>query len=133
MRETPAYDEVWIANRLRCRKGANGKKLSLDKYTGYLEARTKTGFTGEDKKVFIDRFRICKSMANVAKSVPVDVQAVYDAIALDPKFREEFKKCLLLDGRFNKLNNAMIQSKIADSQALISGLLEKAKNYTKSS
>lgn len=127
--KTEKFDEVWISNRLRYRKTANSRKLVKDKITGYLESYTRNGFNGEKKKLYIDRFRICKSMAGVAKSIPIDIQAVYDAIAVDPLFREEFKKCLLLDGRFNKLNNALIESKIVESQSLISELLKKAEKY----
>lgn len=123
------FDETWISNRLRYRKTHTNNKLVKDKLTGFLESYSRHGFNGEKKKVFIDRFRICKSMAGVAKSIPIDIQAVYDAIAVDPLFREEFKKCLLIDGRFNKLNNALIESKIVESQSLISELLKKAEKY----
>lgn len=123
------YDEVWAENRKRFRDNT-GANLTLNKDTGYLEVVGRDGFTAQDKKEFIRRFRMCSSFAAVSASIPIDVQAVYDAMLFDLKFRADVNACNLLDNRPLKLNDALKEAQVNEKSAVVDDLLLKAKKYS---
>ncbi len=123
------FDQIWIENRFRMRKAMTGTALILDQQTGFLEPATKRGFSAEQKATFIKRFEVCNNQRQVAKSVRIDIQAVYDAIALDEKFRAEFVRCMGLTGRTKHLNDELIKLSTSEKNAIIADLLKKTEKY----
>jgi hypothetical protein len=123
------FDQIWIENRFRNRKGMVGTALRLDPETGYLEPTTKRGFSAEQKATFIKRFEVCNNQRQVAKSVRIDIQAVYDAIALDSHFREEFVRCAGIPGRTKRLNDELIKLSHSEKNEIIADLLKKTDKY----
>lgn len=123
------FDRIWIENRFRNRKGMVGTALRLDPETGYLEPVTKRGFSAEQKATFIKRFEVCNNQRQVAKSVRIDIQSVYDAIALDDKFRAEFTRCLAIVGRTKHLNDELIKLSHSEKNELIADLLKRTERY----
>lgn len=109
-----SFDQIWIDNRFRYRKTLRGSRLRLDDVTGYLEPSDRRGFSAEMRQTFINRFRVCSNMAAIAKSVNIDIQSVYDAVAVDPKFRADIIKCNENTGRSKQLNDEM--KKLAASE-----------------
>lgn len=103
--------------------------MVVDPPTGYLEPVTRRGFTGEMKKVFIDRFKICSNRTQIAESVFIDIQAVYDAIAVDEKFRNDFLACENLEGRKKQLNNSLVELAASAKNQTISDLSREARKY----
>lgn len=122
------FDQVWIENRFRKRKRMSGTKLHVDQQTGFMTSSESWGFTAEGKKTFLARFRVCDSLASVARSIPIHIQTVYDHIALDPKFREEFVKANQIQGKAKKLNKALVDVAEEEKRDFISSLLKKAGN-----
>lgn len=123
------FDQIWIENRFRNRKGMVGTALRLDPETGYLEPTTRRGFSAEQKATFIKRFEVCNNQRQVAKSVRIDIQAVYDAIALDNRFREDFVRCIGIAGRTKRLNDELIKLSHSEKNEIIADLLKKTAKY----
>ena len=123
------FDQIWIENRFRNRKAMTGTALRLDPETGFLEPMTKRGFSAEQKATFIKRFEVCNNQRQIAKSVRIDIQAVYDAISLDVKFRTEFVRCLGLEGRTKHLNDELVKLSSSEKNELIADLLKKTNKY----
>ncbi len=123
------FDQIWIENRFRNRKAMTGTALIVDSQTGFLEPATKRGFSAEQKATFIKRFEVCNNQRQVAKSVRIDIQAVYDAIALDEKFRTEFIRCMGLTGRTKHLNDELVKLSHSEKNELIADLLKKTDKY----
>lgn len=123
------FNQIWIENRFRNRKGMVGTALRLDPETGYLEPTTKRGFSAEQKATFIKRYEVCNNQLQVAKSVRIDIQAVYDAIALDEKFRTEFIRCNAIEGRTKRLNDELIKLSHSEKNEIIADLLKKTDKY----
>ncbi len=108
------FDATWVANRFRYRKRLTGTRLRLDDVTGYLEPSDRRGFSAEMRKTVVERFRVCSNMAAICRSVNIDIQAFYDAIAVDPKFRNDIIACKSNPDRSKRLNDEMI--KLASSE-----------------
>ncbi len=123
------FDQIWIENRFRNRKAMTGTALRKDEQTGFLEPVTKRGFSAEQKATFIKRFEVCNNQRQVAKSVRIDIQAVYDAIALDEKFRAEFIRCTGIVGRSKHLNDELVKLSSSEKNELIADLLKKSDKY----
>lgn len=123
------FDETWIDNRRKRRKTLKGTKLDLDPVTGYLEPFTRKGFTAYQKCTFIERLKICKNYNQICKSIPIDLQAFYDAVALDTKFREEVNKANLIENRSMQLENALVSIKIEEKENILKDLMKKAEGY----
>ena len=123
------FDQIWIENRFRNRKAMTGTALRIDPQTGFLEPATKRGFSAEQKATFIKRFEVCNNQRQIAKSVRIDIQAVYDAIALDEKFRAEFLRCLGTAGRSKHLNDELVKLSSSEKNELIADLLKKSDKY----
>ena len=125
------FDQIWIDNRFRYRKGMRGTAMRLDEPTGYLESCTRRGFTAEMKSTFIKRFMVCSNMKAITKSIFVDIQSVYDALALDKKFRDDFLKCDELKGRSKQLTNELEKLTVAEKIQIVQNLSSKLGNYIK--
>ncbi len=123
------FDQIWIDNRFRYRKTLRGSRLKLDDATGYLQSPDRRCFTAEQRKTVVDRFRVCNNMAQIAKSVNIDIQSIYDAIAVDPKFRKDIIEADLLEGRSKHLNDELVKLAASEKQQVISDLTEKTKMY----
>lgn len=125
------FDAVWIANRFVYRKTLRGNKLRLDDVTGYLESPDRRCFSAAQRKVFIDRFRVCSNMSQIARSIPIDIQSVYDAIAVDPKFRADIIALDQIPGRSKQLNDEMTKLAASEKSQVISDLSKSVEKYTK--
>ncbi len=124
------FDQVWIDNRFRYRAGMSGTALRTDEVTGYMEPITIRGFSAEMKETFIKRFTVCSNMAAICRSINIDTAAVYDAIALDPKFRTDFIRCYYSTGRKKQLNNQLVILADSAKQQVITELTSKLSKYT---
>ncbi len=125
------FNQIWIENRFRYRNGMTGTALRLDEATGYLEPSTRRGFSAEMKQVFIKRFMICSNFKQICKSVFVDVQTVYDAIALDKKFREDIIRCNEIIGRKKQLNDQLVEMAKSEKTAVLTDLTGRMDKYLK--
>ncbi len=125
------FDQIWIENRFRYRKGMRGTAMRLDEATGYLETTTRRGFTAEMKDIFIKRFTVCSNKKAICRSLFVDVQAVYDAIALDKKFREDYMKCDQIIKRNPHLNNELVVLANSEKKTIVDDLTSKLEKYSK--
>lgn len=123
------FDQVWIDNRIRYRKDMKGTALRLDDETGYLEPTTKRGFSAEMKKIFIQRFSVCKNKLAICKSLYIDPATVYDAIALDKKFREDYLKADSVVERSPRLNDELVKVANSAKQTVINDLTKAAEKY----
>jgi len=108
-RQTAKFDQIWIDNRFRYRKGMKGSTMRKDVATGYLEPKNIRGFNAEMKKTFIQRYSVCDNKSAIAKSLFVDIQSVWDAIALDEKFRTDIIKCDQIISRKHRLNDSLVE------------------------
>lgn len=124
------FDQIWIDNRFRYRNGMNGRALRMDERTGYLEPITKRGFSAEMKETFIKRFTICSNQRQIIKSLNVDVQSIYDAIALDKKFREDYLKCNSILTRKKQLNDELVNLASSEKVQVITDLTNKLSKYS---
>ena len=125
----PKFDQIWVSNRFRYRKGMTGTGMIVDPATGYLEPATRRGFNGEMKKVFIDRFKVCSNRNQISKSLFINIQAIYDAIAVDEKFRNDFIACDQIEGRNKQLNNSLIELAASAKNQVISDLASRIDKY----
>lgn len=83
------------------------------------------------KKTFIQRFRLCKNKKAICKSLFLDVQSVYDAIALDKKFREDYIAADQIKKRKTKLNDALLEAIQTERHEMIDSLVSKIDQYQK--
>ena len=122
-------DQIWIDNRTRYRKGMAGTGMRVNPSTGYLESPKPNGFSSDKKKTFIERFTVCKNKSAICKSIPIDIQSVYDAVALDSKFRTDFIHCETIKRRKNKLNDALVELASSEKVQVIAELTKKMDKY----
>lgn len=123
------FDAIWIANRFRYRKTLKGSRLKKDPVTGYMESPDRRCFSAEQRKTFILRFKVCSNAAQIAKSIPIDIQSVYDAIAVDTKFREDFLEADKIAGRSKHLNDEMAKLAVAEKAQVITDLGNRLDKY----
>ncbi len=123
------FDEIWIANRFRYRKTLRGSRLKLDEETGYMQSPDRRCFTAEQRKTFIDRFKLCANVAQIARSIPIDIQSVYDAIAVDKQFRTHFLEADNLPGRSKQLNDELKKYAVSEKKQIITDLSSKLDQY----
>jgi hypothetical protein len=123
------FDAVWIENRFRHRDRMSGAGLYKDEATGFVVPKMKWGFTVEKKLTFLARFERCSNKAQVARSVPVDIQTVYDHVALDPVFRARFLACEAKQGRSTQLIDALEEREAITKQSVVTELLGKVDKY----
>ncbi len=123
------FDQIWIDNRFRYRNGMKGSRMRLDEATGYLEPSTRRGFSAEMKAVFIKRFTVCSNRKAIAKSLFVDIQSVYDALALDKKFREDFIKAESIIERSPRLNDELVKLATSEKTKVVMDLTASAAKY----
>lgn len=121
----PKFDSIWVSNRKRYRKTLTGTRLTKHPVYGYLEPVGRKGFTAEKRKTFIDRFKICSNMQQIANSVEITIASVYDAIAVDDKFREGINACNEIPGRSKKLNNELASLEVKEKNQIITDLADK--------
>ncbi len=123
------FDKDWIENRYKTRKGMNGLAMRQDGPTGYLESVIRRGFSAKTKKEFIGLLAVCSNQIQICRRLGVDVQSMYDAIALDKKFREDFLRCLEVVGRKKQLTN--IEETLAqdEKQHIVNSLANKINDY----
>lgn len=122
---------IWIANRFLKRKKMTGKGLFLDKNTGFLVTKNKHGFDGERKKAFLARFTVCSNLAQIAKSLGLDIQTIYDHLAMDERFREEFNKLNEIEGKATQLNSALVEASKVEQIQFINEINRIADKYRK--
>jgi len=103
--------------------------MRINDETGYLEPTTRRGFDSERKKVFIQRFSLCSNMKAVCRSIFIDVQAVYDAVALDVKFRTDFIRAYSIVERGNRLNDELVDLANSEKQTIVNDLNNKINKY----
>lgn len=123
------YDNIWVSNRFRYRKTLKGTRLTKHPVYGYLEPVGRKGFTAEKRKTFIDRFKICSNMKQIADSIEITMGSIYDAIAVDDKFREDINACNEIPGRSKKLNNELKSLEVREKNQIIADLGRKLKDY----
>lgn len=123
------FDQIWIDNRLRYRKSLHGTRLQKDPETGYLMHFTRQCFSIEKKLTFMARFRVCSNMAAICRSIPIDLQAVYDALALDQKFREDFLAADQIPNRSKRLNDELKKLACVEKTKVITDLSNKLDLY----
>lgn len=102
--------------------------MRMDDATGYLEPATRRGFNAEMKETFIKRFKVCSNRRGIARSINVDIQSVYDAIALDKKFREEFIKADAKP-RTTRLTNELEKLAASEKTQVVEELASKINKY----
>ena len=117
------YDQIWVSNRFRYRKTLTGTRLTKHPVYGYLEPVGRKGFTAEKRKTFIDRFKVCSNMKQIAKSVEISMASVYDAIAVDDKFRDDVNACNEIPGRTKKLHNELASLTVKEKNQTINDLM----------
>jgi hypothetical protein len=122
-------DATWVENRFRTRKRMTGRKLALDKESGFLVTSTVHGFTAEKKQVFLRRFEVCKNTKEICKSVGIHIQTFYDHLALDEAFRDKYNTFNEIEGKALHLNDAIVELEKAHKQEFVRDLLGKAKKY----
>lgn len=105
--------------------------MKVDPETGFLQAVYVSGFTAKKKAAFIERYKVCRNFAEVCKSVSLDLQTVYDAIALDAKFRDAVNACKQIPGRKMRLNDALENIKTEEHSLVIQQLAKAADKYKK--
>jgi hypothetical protein len=125
------FDQIWIENRLRYRKTTKGSRLRLDPVSGYLEPMGRRGFDADKKTQFIDRFTVCKHQESICKSLGISIQAMYDAVAIDPRFREEFIRCEAIPGRSMNLAAVSVDKKISEQVRVVTDLMGSVNKYKK--
>lgn len=123
------FDWIWVENRFRHRKRMTGAKLYTDPETGYKATPSIKGFTVEKKKTFLHRFKSCSNIKAIARSLYLDVQTIYDHIAMDDKFREEFKRLDEFDNKTKNLNSALLERHNMEKEAMLQELAQKASKY----
>lgn len=123
------FDQVWIDNRLRYRKTLKGSNMALDPDTGYLQSPHRRGFMGKQKALFMERFKVCSNVKDVARSINIDIQAIYDAVAIDPKFRQMFLEIDKIEGRAKRLNDELVRLATAEKTAVVQDLGIKLDKY----
>ncbi len=123
------FDQIWIENRFKHRQRMTGGKMTLDKATGYLTTDKRGGFNSTKKVYFLNRFKVCSNLSQICKSLSLNVETMYDHIALDPKFRDEFMKLQHKEGRSKQLNNGLLIAEREQKKAFFEGLLENASKY----
>ena len=123
------YNAVWIENRKRFRKRLTGTRLTLDKDTGYLEPVGRDGFLADDRRVFIERFKVCDNIKQICISLNITEGTVYDAIVVDTKFRNDVNACFLIPNREHQLNNGLKDIKRSETESVLKDLFSKAKEY----
>lgn len=123
------FDQIWIDRRLRYRKTLKGSRLRRDDVTGYLEPSDRRGFSAQMRKQVVDWFRVCSNMAAISRAVNIDIQSIYDAIAVDPKFREDIRKCNENTQRSKQLNNELVKLAASEKQQVIVDLSNKLNQY----
>lgn len=125
------FDATWADNRKHLRKGMTGTGMKADPVTGYLEAMRDSGFTAKKKVLFIERLKLCKGFCEVARSVKVDVGAVYDALVLDLKFRDAVNQAQQMPDRKSHLNDALETIKFEETSQTVAELSKAAEKYKK--
>lgn len=125
----PKIDETWIANRMLYRSRLTATRMALDPDTGYLQSIRLEGFTAKKKALYIERFKLCSNQTQIAKSIGIDKECVRDALAVDKKFRDDFNKCLEIEGRAKKLNTAIKEITIKEDRAIINELTRNIGKY----
>ncbi len=129
--KVPEFNTAWVQNRRRYRKTLNGNKLILDEATGYMTPVVKHGFNAAKRRLFIERLRICKQLSEVCRSIPVHISTIYDAIAIDPLFRQHVNEALKIEGRKLYLDDALDEQMKDTKNTLLADLIKKAKQYEK--
>lgn len=124
-------DPIWVSNRFKTRKRMKGGRLYLHPETGFLTTATSHGFDYEKKTTFLERFKLCSNINQIAKSVGINVQSVYDHLALDAKFRDEFVKLDQIEGKNKQLNDALLGIEKEQKAAYIADLLAQGKDKLK--
>ncbi len=125
------YDQIWIDNRFRYRKTLRGSRLRKDDITGYLEPADRRGFSAEMRKTFIDRLRVCSNMADISRSVNINIQSVLDAIAVDPKFRQDVIEANKNTQRSKRLNDELTKLAASEKTQVLTDLGLKLQSYIK--
>ncbi len=123
------FDETWIANRFRYRRTLKGTRLKVDDETGYMQSPDRRCFNAEQRKTFIQRFRICSNAAQIAASIPIDIQSVYDAIAVDRQFRVHFLEADKIPNRTKHLNDEIAKYAVSEKKQIITDLTNKLDQY----
>ncbi len=131
MPKASQFDQIWIENRYRYRKGMRGTAMRLDEATGYLEPMTRRGFSAEMKDIFIKRFTVCSNKRAICRSLFIDVGSVYDAIAIDKKFREDYLKCDSIIKRNTQLNDELVVLANSEKKNIVDDLTSKLDKYSK--
>lgn len=122
-------DATWVSNRFRTRKRMKGGRLYKHPETGFLTTATSHGFDWEKKQTFLERFKLCSNILQIAKSVGINVQSVYDHLALDAKFRDEFIRLDQIEGKNRQLNDALLGIEKELKAAYIADLMSRSEKY----
>jgi hypothetical protein len=127
--EMASFDQIWIDNRFRYRKGLKGSRMKLHEATGYVESLDRRGFSAAMKKTVIERFTVCSNMAAICRSVNIDIQSFYDAVAVDRKFREDVIRCDKDTKRSKRLNDELVELASSERQQTIADLNARRLKY----
>lgn len=129
MSENEHFDAIWVANYKRIRKTLVGSRMSLDPVTGYMRPIGRDGFTAEDRATFIERFKVCRNLTQICKSIPIDIMSFYDAVAVDEKFKKDINEIWNLPNRPMQLNSGLEEIKHVEKRTVIEDLAKKMDKY----
>jgi hypothetical protein len=87
------FNDEWAQKHLAQRK-MNGLEFVLDKETGYLQRPGAYGFNAEKKHCFMGHLNAKFNIARALKEVGMSRKAFYDALAIDPLFREHYTEAV---------------------------------------
>lgn len=122
------FDALWVENRFKSRRKLKMGR-NIDPMTGYVCPSQKSGFVPKKKTEFIKRLKICSNLTAISKSLKIDVQTFYDAVASDEAFRKDVNECCRIEGRPKNLNIALETVKTKPKSELVSLLMERMKEY----
>lgn len=129
MSQNDRFDATWIANRFRYRKTLKGTRMCVDPVTGYMRPVGRDGFTAEERAIFIERLRLCSNTAQICRSIPIDIQSFYDAIAVDTKFRQEVNLAYKIPNRAMQLNNGLEEIRHVEKKTVVNELVKAMEKY----
>ncbi len=64
-------------------------------------------------------------MKQIAKSVEISIASIYDAIAVDTKFRDDINACNEIEERSKKLHNELESLQVKEQNDTITDLMDK--------
>jgi hypothetical protein len=86
-------DNDWVEKHMTARH-LTGESLVKHTETGYLELPNGKGFNGEKKRIFMGTLNAKFNVGKALQKLGMARVTLYDAIALDPLFRQHYIECI---------------------------------------